>query len=177
MRHFIFVFFLHLHNASRDRKNETGAGVAQARPVIRPIFPCRRDCYGSYSLILIFLETLIARRSLRPNTSNSPLASVHQKSKHLRHIKQAKQTLQRKQSCVQEQSFAIVTWLYHYGFIWYFFVLYFVRLYLILQFLILHLPEQLFLCRFGFFSSLGIIRGGVKLKTGGVFDKCDGFSA
>jgi len=82
-------------------------------------------CYGSYSLILMLRETLIARRSLRPNTSNSSLAIVHQKSKHLRHIKQAKQTLQRKQSCVQEQSFAIVAWLYHYGFIWYFFVLYF----------------------------------------------------
>jgi hypothetical protein len=31
--------------ASRDRKNETGAGVAQARPVIRPVFPRRRTCY------------------------------------------------------------------------------------------------------------------------------------
>jgi hypothetical protein len=79
-----------------------------------------RDCYGSYSLILKLRKTLIARQSLRPNTSNSSLASVHQKSKHLRHIKQ---TLQRKQSCVQEQSFAIVTWFYHYGFISVFFVL------------------------------------------------------
>ncbi len=31
-------------NACRDRKNETGAGVAQARPVIRPVFPRRRIC-------------------------------------------------------------------------------------------------------------------------------------
>jgi hypothetical protein len=84
-----------------------------------------RDCYRSYSLILILRDTLIANQSLRLNTSNSPLAIVHKQSKYLRHIKQAKQTLQRKQSCAQEQSFAIVTWLYHYGFIWYFFVLYF----------------------------------------------------
>ena len=33
-----------LSNASRERKNETGAGVAQARPVIRPVFPPRRKC-------------------------------------------------------------------------------------------------------------------------------------
>ena len=33
---------------SRDRKNETGAGVAQARPVIRPVFPRRRTCYAVF---------------------------------------------------------------------------------------------------------------------------------
>ena len=40
----VIIFVLRLHNASRDRKNETGAGVAQARPVIRPVFPRRRTC-------------------------------------------------------------------------------------------------------------------------------------
>ena len=40
-----------LGNASRDRKNETGAGVAQARPVIRPVFPRLRDC-SAFSFIL-----------------------------------------------------------------------------------------------------------------------------
>jgi len=36
--HFIFVFILNLHNEGRERKNETGAGVAQARPVTAVIF-------------------------------------------------------------------------------------------------------------------------------------------
>jgi hypothetical protein len=81
-------------------------------------------------LSLFFINSYIPKYShYKPisetnHTSNSPLAIVHQKSKYLRHIKQAKQTLQRKQSCIQEQSFALVTWFYRYGFVWMFFVLY-----------------------------------------------------
>ena len=41
---YFFVFVFSGSNASRERKNETGAGVAQARPVIRPVFPPRRKC-------------------------------------------------------------------------------------------------------------------------------------
>jgi len=41
---FELFFYFYLPNASRDRKNEAGAGVAQARPVIRPVFPRRRTC-------------------------------------------------------------------------------------------------------------------------------------
>jgi hypothetical protein len=58
---------------------------------------------------------------------------VHKQSKHLRQIKQTKQTLQQKQSCVQEQSFALVTWFYHYRFISVFLPCMVVRLYLILN--------------------------------------------
>jgi hypothetical protein len=105
-------------------------------------FPRLRDCSGSYSSIHLLRKTLIASRSLRPNTSNSSLAIVHQKSKHLRHTKQAKQTLQRKQSCVQEQSFACVTWFYHYGFLSAFFVLYFCPVVFNSSILLFFLPER-----------------------------------
>jgi hypothetical protein len=96
-------------------------------------FPRLRDCYSSYSLILILRKTLFTSQPLRLKHIKFTIASVHQQSKSLRHIKQAKQTLQRKQSCVQEQSFACVTLFYRYGFVWYFLSCIFVRLYLILS--------------------------------------------
>jgi len=91
-----------------------GRGCCVSKTRERRLICCRCTYSDSYSVILIFLETLIARQSLRPNTSNSPLAIVYKQSKHLR---QTKQTLQQKQSCVQEQSFALVTWFYRYGFV------------------------------------------------------------
>ena len=57
----VFSFFLfYLPNASRDRKNETGAGVAQAKPVTAVIFRV-------YAIVLP-LQFIIITRSTGEST-------------------------------------------------------------------------------------------------------------